>query len=51
MRMSVKSYGKAQYGHIKLSANFTAGEFACNDGSDMIMVDDKLVTVLQRIRN
>lgn len=49
--MSVKTYSKSQYGHIKLSANFTAREFACNDGSDLILIDDNLVTILQRVRN
>lgn len=48
--MSIKSY-KKQFGSIKLSANFTAAEFACNDGSDLILIDDNLVTILQRVRN
>ena len=47
----VKTYSVRQYGHLKLSTNFTAGEFACGDGSDLILIDDKLVTILQRIRN
>lgn len=49
--MAIKTYSKSQYGGVKLSANFTAREFACNDGSDLILIDDKLVTILQRIRN
>lgn len=49
--MSIKGYSKKQCGNIKLSNNFSVSEFACNDGSDLILIDDKLVTILQRIRN
>lgn len=47
---SVKAYSKAKDGNTKLSANFTAKEFACGDGSDPIFVSPSLVTVLQKIR-
>lgn len=34
-----------------LSKNFTVGEFACRDGSDLILIDTELVKTLQKIRN
>lgn len=49
--MSVKSYSKARDGGEKLSAHFVVGEFACNDGSDQVLISDELVTLLQKIRD
>lgn len=34
-----------------LSKNFTVGEFACHDGSDLILIDTELVKILQKIRD
>ena len=47
----VKTYSKKSQGTKKLSANFAVSEFACKDGSDEILVDDKLVSYLQKIRD
>ena len=47
----VKTYSKRKSGNAKLSANFLVKEFACNDGSDTILIDTELVTLLQKIRN
>ncbi len=47
----VKQYSLAKDGNKKLSANFTVREFACKDGSDLILIDDALVDVLQKIRD
>lgn len=49
--MAVKTYSKKKDGTKKLSKNFTVSEFACKDGSDKILIDDKLVTFLQKIRD
>jgi uncharacterized protein YcbK (DUF882 family) len=49
--MSVKTYSKKTEGDKKLSANFRVDEFACNDGSDEVLIDDALVAILQAIRD
>jgi len=49
--MAVKTYSKKTQGNLALSANFKVSEFACQDGSDAILIDDGLVTVLQKIRD
>lgn len=46
----VKQYSKSKDGNTKLSTNFKVKEFACNDGSDTILISDELVEVLQKIR-
>lgn len=46
----IRAYSKAKDGNTKLSENFKVKEFACSDGSDPIFVADKLVEVLQKIR-
>jgi uncharacterized protein YcbK (DUF882 family) len=48
---TVKVYSKAKDGAKKLSANFRVHEFACQDGSDPVFVSDRLVEVLQAVRN
>jgi uncharacterized protein YcbK (DUF882 family) len=48
--MSVKTYSKDRQGNDRLSVDFKVDEFACNDGSDEILVDSNLVTLLQSIR-
>lgn len=39
--MSVKTYSVKRDGNIKLSSNFTVNEFACHDGSDTVLIDDR----------
>jgi uncharacterized protein YcbK (DUF882 family) len=46
----MKVYSKSKDGNKKVSTNFRVREFACNDGSDPIFIDSKLVTILQKIR-
>ncbi len=46
-----KVYSKREDGEKKVSANFRVREFACQDGSDVIIIADKLVQILQAIRN
>ena len=48
---TVKTYSKSQNGETYLSNNFKVREFACNDGSDTILIDPELVTILQNIRD
>lgn len=48
--MSVKTYSMATQRNLALSANFHVREFACNDGSDRVLIDDALVSVLQKVR-
>lgn len=47
----VNTYSVGTHGAVHLAANFTVREFACNDGSDKVLIDTNLVTVLQKIRN
>lgn len=49
--VEINAYSKANDGTKKLSTNFAVKEFACNDGSDAIMVAPRLVMVLQTIRS
>lgn len=48
--LAIKEFSRAAQGNFVLSPNFLVREFACNDGSDKILVDEKLVSILQRIR-
>ena len=48
---TVKSYSKSTQGDTYLSKNFKVKEFACKDGSDTILIDSELVTILQNIRD
>ena len=47
----VKTYSVRKNGNTKLSANFTVSEFACEDGSDKVLIDTDLVQILQKIRD
>ena len=47
----VNTYSLRTHKSVRLAANFTVGEFACKDGSDKVLVDSSLATVLQKIRN
>ena len=46
----VERYSKNNSSHM-LSKNFCVGEFACHDGSDLILIDTELVKLLQKIRD
>ena len=47
----VITYSLKKSGKTKLSDNFKVREFACNDGSNTVLVDQKLVALLQDIRD
>jgi uncharacterized protein YcbK (DUF882 family) len=47
----IKKYSLKKDGEKQLSKNFKVKEFACNDGSDTILIDTKLVEILQMIRD
>lgn len=49
--MSIKTYSLKKDKSVKLSNNFFVKEFACKDGSDKILIDTKLVEILQKIRD
>ena len=46
----IEKYSRKNSAHM-LSKNFTVGEFACHDGSDLILIDTELVKLLQKIRD
>lgn len=48
---NVKTYSKAKSGNVYLTTNFKVSEFACNDGSDAVLIDLDLVNFLQQIRD
>ena len=48
---SIKTYSVKKDGGTYLSDNFKVKEFACNDGSDTVLISDELVGLLQNIRN
>ena len=48
--VNVRVYSKAKDGSKALSANFRVREFACKDGSDVILIHPDLVKVLQKVR-
>ncbi len=48
---TVRTYSKAADGNTYLSKNFKVSEFACSDGSDTILIDSELVTIIQNIRD
>lgn len=49
--MTVKKYSLKKSGNIHLSPHFTVKEFACHDGFDTVLIDDRLVTLLEKIRD
>ena len=51
MPVDVKKYSLKVDGNKELSKNFKVKEFACKDGSDEILIDEKLVYKLQLIRD
>lgn len=51
MAITIRAYSKANDGNKALSTNFKVREFACQDGSDPVFIAEKLVNILQAIRN
>ena len=49
--MAVKTYSLKADGAKKLSENFAVREFRSRDGSDKILIDEKLVSLLQKMRD
>lgn len=48
---SCKVYSRYKDGNKMVSTNFRVREFACQDGSDPIIISEKLVKILQAIRS
>jgi uncharacterized protein YcbK (DUF882 family) len=51
MQNEVTIYSKSLEGDKHLTSSFKVKEFACNDGSDVILIHADLPAVLQNIRN
>lgn len=49
--MAVKTYSLKKDGDKKLSDNFRVREFRSRDGADKILIDEKLVNLLQKMRD
>ncbi len=49
--MNVKQFSKSKNGEENLSKNFKVKEFACQDGSDKILIDLDMIQPLQTIRD
>lgn len=49
--MSVKTYYVSKVGNTRISPNFKVKEFQSHDGADAVLIDDDLVTLLQRVRD
>ncbi len=49
--MAVKTYSLKKDGDKKITENFAVREFRCKDGTDTILIDEKLVTLLQKLRD
>lgn len=48
--MAIRKHSLKAHGANKLTAHFRVREFACNDGSDEILICDKLAQLLEQIR-
>ena len=48
--MAIKQYSLAKDGAKQLAPGFKVREFRCRDGSDVVMIDESLVMLLQCIR-
>ncbi len=44
-------YSKKESANVQLSKNFKVREFACGDGSNVVLVDPLLVWILQSVRD
>ena len=51
MQNEARIYSKSLEGDKSLTSSFKVREFACNDGSDVILIHHDLPSVLQNIRN
>jgi hypothetical protein len=48
--MATTTYSLKKDGGKQISPHFKVSEFACRDGSDAVLIDDRLPQVLERIR-
>lgn len=47
----IKSYIKDQDGNTKIGKHFKVKEFACKDGSQVVFIDEHLISILDILRN
>ena len=50
VKSNVRTYSLKKNGKENITDNFKVREFACKDGSNTILIDDKLAVLLQNIR-
>lgn len=50
MNVTIKAYSLNKEGNVKVSEHFKVREFRCPDGSDTILIADKLPPILEQIR-
>ena len=48
---NVKQYSKKESGNEQLTPNFKVREFACKDGTDKLLIDLELLSILQLVRD
>ncbi|MED4377968.1 D-Ala-D-Ala carboxypeptidase family metallohydrolase [Schinkia azotoformans] len=49
--MAIRAYSLVKDGNKNVSKNFKVREFACKDGSDKVVIDDALITIIQTVRD
>ncbi len=49
--MSTITYSLATHGSHKLSPHFRVEEFACKDGTDLVLISEELVDMLEKLRS
>lgn len=49
--MGIHVYYVSKVGKCKIARNFRVREFQCKDGTDKVLIDDKLIDLLQKIRD
>jgi len=50
VKSNVRTYSLKKNGKENITENFKVREFACKDGSNTVLIDDKLAVLLQEIR-
>ena len=51
VKMGINTYSKSRDGNRNITSNFLVKEFACKDGSDVVIIDTTTVEYLQKARD
>lgn len=51
VKMGINTYSKSRDGNKNITSNFLVKEFACKDGSDVVIIDTTTVEYLQKARD